>query len=370
MSRRILILANSGDGLSLFRMELIAELKKYGEVYIAMPFDSRVEEVRASGCELIETPMERRGMNPLKDIGLYRTYKKLIRRLRPDLVITYTIKCNVYGGYAARRCGAAYAVNVTGLGTAFQGSGLLSKLVTFMNKAALKKAKVVFFENVGNRDVFVDLGIVEKERTHPLHGAGVNLDRYPLTEYPADTDTTRFLFTGRVMKEKGIGELFSAMSRLHGEGYACELHVLGGYEEDYKVDIDRYTAEGWLHYHGYVPDVRPYVASSHCFVLPSYHEGMANVNLECASMGRPVITTRIHGCMEAVDEGKSGLLCGKEDADSLYNAMKTFLSLPRETRAAMGQAGRARMEDVFDKKKVVGETVQALGLGDLSTEER
>lgn len=362
MKKRILILANSGDGLYLFRMELIGRLQTFGDVMIAMPFDSRVEEVRSCGCELIESPMERRGMNPFKDLALCRFYKKLIREKKPDLVITYTIKPNIYGGYAARRSRVPYAVNITGLGTAFERGGLLTRLVTFMNKAALKKAKVVFFENTGNRDTFVRLGIVPPEKTHPLHGAGVNLDHYAYVDYPADTATTRFLFTGRVMREKGVGELFGAMRRLNAEGLPCELHILGGFEEDFRQTIDDAAGEGWLHYHGYVSDVRPYVADCHCFILPSYHEGMANVNLECAAMGRPVITTRIHGCMEAVIEGQSGLLCEKADEDSLYTAMKRFLSISREERVLMGRTGRAHMEDEFDKQKVVAETVEALGL--------
>ena len=362
MAKRILILTNSGDGICLFRMELIRTLKQYGDVMITMPFDSRVDEARASGCEIIESPMERRGMNPFKDISLYRFYRKLIREKKPDLVITYTIKPNVYGGYAARRSHVPYAVNVTGLGTAFERGGLLTSLVTFMNKAALKKAKVVFFENTDNRDTFVRLGIVPSEKTHILHGAGVNLERYAYAEYPKDSLTTRFLFTGRVMQEKGITELFGAMRRLRAEGFPCELHVLGGYEEDFKDEIERAETEGWLIYHGYVTDVRPYVTDCHCFVLPSYHEGMANVNLESASMGRPLITTRIHGCMEAVIEGTSGLLCERADEESLYRAMKQFLSLDREERARMGRAGRTHMENVFDKNKVVAETVEALGL--------
>ena len=162
------------------------------------------------------------------------------------------------------------------------------------------------------------------------------------------------------MKEKGIEELFAAMERLRSEGADCCLDVLGGYEENYAETIRRYEEQGWLRYHGYVTDVRPYIEKAHCFVLPSYHEGMANTNLECAAMGRPVITSNIPGCKEAVLDGVSGLLCEPKDTDSLYYAMKHFLSLSAETRAQMGKAGRKHMEEVFDKKKVVEETMKAL----------
>ena len=285
----------------------------------------------------------------------------MLRQEKPDLVITYTIKPNVYGGLACRLLGTAYAVNITGLGTAFQKDGLLKKLVTFLYRTALKKAKVVFFENSGNRQVFLDGNIVAEEKTCLLSGAGVNLQHYACAPYP-EGGTTRFLFVGRVMQEKGIGELFAAMERLRAEGADCCLDVLGGFEENYAQIIRRHEEAGWLHYHGYVTDVRPYIEKAHCFVLPSYHEGMANTNLECAAMGRPVITSNIPGCREAVLDGISGLLCEPKDADSLYEAMKRFLNLPQETRTQMGKAGRKHMEAVFDKKKVVSETLEALGL--------
>ena len=360
---KILLLANHSHGLYTFRNELISELIRKGhEVHVSVPDDGCLHELKALGCHFIMTDMDRRGMNPAKDFKLYRRYRYLICTQKPDLVITYTIKPNIYGGYAARRCKVPYAVNITGLGTAFQKPGMLRRLVTVMYKVALKKVKTVFFENQENRDVFVKLGIVPESKCILLHGAGVNLEHFSLTPYPPESDVTRFLFTGRVMAEKGVEELFSAMERLVSEGRKCELHVLGGYEEDYKAAIQKYEQAGWLHYHGFVQDVRPYIEDCHCFVLPSWHEGMANVNLESAAMGRPLITSRIHGCMEAVVEGESGLLCERKNADSLYEAMKAFMDLPYEKKKTMGLAGRRHMEAVFDKRKVVQETVAGLGL--------
>ena len=162
------------------------------------------------------------------------------------------------------------------------------------------------------------------------------------------------------MKEKGIEELFAAMERLQADRIPCTLDVLGGCEEDYSSLLARYEKSGWLHYHGYQKDVRPFIARAHCFVLPSWHEGMANTNLECAAMARPVITSRIHGCMEAVEEGISGLLCQPKDPESLYQAMRQFLALDTAAREEMGRAGRRRMEARFDKKKVVAATLERL----------
>lgn len=359
MKKRILILANNSDGLYGFRNELLRSLSEKGELVTSVPDDGRFGELEKIGCRVIETSVDRRGINPVKDLGLCLRYWKLLRREKPDLVITYTIKPNIYGGLVSRMLRIPYAVNITGLGTAFQNPGLLRSLVTFLYKIALKKAKVVFFENSGNRQVFLDAKIVPEEKTCLLSGAGVNLEHFTCAPYPEE-ETTRFLFVGRVMREKGVDELFCAMERLIAEGENCTLDILGGYEEDYEATIRRHEAAGWLRYHGYVKDVRPYIEKAHCFVLPSYHEGMANTNLECAAMCRPVITSDIPGCREAVIPGESGLLCKPQDADSLYETMKHFLSVPVQIRTQMGKAGRAHMENVFDKRKVVEETMRGL----------
>ena len=357
---KILILTNLDVGLYQFRKELLEKLLKNHEVYISLPYGELVEPLKELGCRFLDTNLDRRGLNPLKDFKLIKQYKRFIDTIAPDLVITYTIKPNVYGGLVSRIKKIPYAVNITGLGTAFQKRGLLRTFVKFLYKIGLKKAKVVFFENEENRQVLIRENIVNEAKTCLLHGAGVNIERYTLAEYPQDDSVTRFLFMGRVMKEKGVDELFKAMHRFHLEKASCELIMLGGYEEDYEEIIDKYSQEGWLKYYGYQEDVKPFIAQSHCFVLPSWHEGMANTNLESASMGRPVITSNIHGCLEAVEDGVSGFLFEKQDADDLYRAMKEFIALSYEERKAMGLAGRKRMEDVFDKRKVVDKTISWL----------
>lgn len=356
---KILILANNDVGLYQFRKELIEALIPGNEIYISLPNGDFVEPLKQMGCIFLDTPIDRRGMNPLRDMGLFLSYGKMLNKLQLDLVITYTIKPNVYGGFASSVLGIPYAVNITGLGTAFQSNGLLRKIVTMMYRLGCKKAKIVFFENSENRRIFINEKIVKEKQTCLLNGAGVNLSHYQLTDYPAG-DTTRFLFIGRVMKEKGIEELFAAMKRLISAGIPCTLDVLGGYEEDYQQLIEDYTAEGWLHYHGYQADVRPFIAQTHCFVLPSWHEGMANTNLECAASGRPVITSNIHGCLEAVEDGVTGFLCEKKNPEDLYRVMKQFAGLTFEERKAMGLSGRKRTETLFDKNQVVEKTIAHL----------
>ena len=362
MSERIIVLANSSDGLYGFRKELLEALAKKGHVWASVPDNGWFEALSRQGCEIIETPIDRRGINPATDLKLLLRYIQMIRRLKPTRVITYTIKPNVYGGIACRLLKVPYAVNITGLGTTFQKRGLLKTIVVTLYRLAIHGASTVFFENSGNMQTLLDMGIVRLPQCKLLNGAGVNLEQYSPAEYPREDCTTRFLFIGRVMAEKGVNALFAAMEQLIAEGYRCELDVLGYYEEDYKEKIYKYTQLGWLHYHGFQTDVKPFIARAHCFVLPSWHEGMANTNLECAAMARPLITSNIHGCKEAIAESVSGLLCEPQDTESLYRAMKQFIAMSHEERAAMGRAGRKHMEENFDKQKVVEQTLKGLGI--------
>lgn len=356
---KILILANSSKGLFGFRQELIAELLKKNTVCAYTPDNGSTDELRALGCEVFDLPVDRRGINPKKDLILFHRIMKYLGREKPDFLISYTIKPNIYGGLACRLLRVPYVANITGLGTAFQNKGMLRRIVKIMYRAGLRGARTVFFENEENRQIFINERIVSEKRTCLLMGAGVNLTRYYVTDYPTG-DTTKFLFMGRVMKEKGVDELFAAMRMLRKEGICCTLDVLGNFDEDYSEVIRECEAEGWLHYHGYQYDVRPFIENCHCFVLPSWHEGMANTNLECAASGRPVITSNIHGCMEAVIDGESGLLCAPKNVQSLYDTMKRFCELPWEQKRNMGLKGRKHMEDTFDKEKVVEETIRQI----------
>lgn len=360
--KRILILANFDVGLYKFRKELIQELLNRGnEVYISLPDGELVRNLEKMGCKFVNTAVDRRGINPKTDAKLMFFYHKLIKKLHPDMVITYTIKPNIYGGLMCRLLHVPYVVNITGLGTAFQSESKVKKLVTFLYKIALKKAKVVFFENIENRNTMLDLHIVNQDKTCVLNGAGVNLEEYSFCEYPTDGET-RFLFIGRVMKEKGVDELFEVAKKIKSEYENAYFDIVGPMEDNYKEQIDELVGKGIIEYYGYQEDVKPFIERCHCFVLPSYHEGMANTLLEAGAIGRPLITSRIHGCMEAVEEGKSGLLCKREDSNDLYRVIKIFLEKDYDQRKEMGKAGRRKMGELFDKKKVVEKTVRVIGV--------
>lgn len=355
---QILILANHSGGLYDFRKDLIAELKKQASVTVAVPHNDRWEELQLLADRVIELPVDRRGMNPVHDAKLFRRYRKMLRTVKPDLVLTYTVKPNVYGGLACRMAHVPYAVNITGLGSALENGGLLRKFVLALYRPALAGAKTVFFENAGNRDDLVATGVVPQGRDVVLHGAGVNLDDFPCAPYPQDAPL-RFLFVGRVMHEKGVDELFYSARQMKQEyGDGVEFHFVGSFEESYKPLMDELEQSGIVKYHGYQSDMRPFYAMSGCVVLPSYHEGMSNVLLEAASSGRPLITSAIPGCMEAVEDGVSGYLCESRNAEALLLSLRRFAQLTPEERRDMGLAGRRRMEALFDKKAVVERTVE------------
>lgn len=357
---QILILANHSGGLYDFRKDLILELKKYASVTVAVPHNDRWDELLHLADRVIELPIDRRGMNPLHDSKLFHQYRVILKEVKPDLVLTYTIKPNIYGGLACRMAHIPYAVNITGLGSAIENGGWLKKFVLALYKPALKGARVIFFENTGNRDTLAATGVVPKGRDAVLNGAGVNLDDYPYQSYPQE-GPVRFLFVGRVMHEKGVDELFAAAKRMKERyGSGVEFHIVGSFEEGYKPLMDELEKAGVVKYHGYQSDMKRFYAMASCVVLPSYHEGMSNVLLEAAASGRPLITSGIPGCREAVEDGVSGYLCPARDADALYGAMQRFMELSVEQRSEMGRRGRERMERQFSKTAVVTETIKHL----------
>ena len=357
---KILILTNHSYMLYRFRTELIRELMRDHEVVLSMPFVGHEEDFMALGLRCIETEVDRRGINPKRDLKLLNFYRKLLKAEKPDMVITYSIKPNIYGGWACQLLGIPYCSNVQGLGTAFQKPGL-AQMVTVMYKTALRKAKTVFFENQGNVNEFLNRHIIPEKKVTVLNGAGINLDAYTLRPYP-ENDRVRFLYLGRLMAEKGVGELLRAMKRLYEElGDKVALDIVGFYDDAVcQTQAEELIGMGAAVFHGFQSEPRPLYAAADCVVLASYHEGMSNVLLEAAATGRPVITSDIYGCREAVDEGVTGLLCTVKDADSLYAQMKKMALMPREERAQMGLDGRKKMERQFDKRIVVQNTVNAI----------
>lgn len=355
---KILILTNHSYMLYQFRKELILKLLEDHEVIISTPFVGHEDDLKEMGCQMINTYVDRRGINPLTDMKLIKRYKEIIKEVKPDKVITYSIKPNIYGGMVCKKMNIPYYCNVQGLGTAFQKK-VLAQLVTVLYKNAFKKVKTVFFENKGNTQVFIDKHIIPANKITLLNGAGVNLEQYHYLEYPTN-EKLHFLFVGRIMKEKGVDELFEVIQSLQNKNIV--LDIVGFFEDEYKEKIDELVEKNLAIFHGFQTDVRPYYQNANCVVLPSYHEGMSNVLLEASASGRPVITTDIPGCKEAVDDNITGYLCKAKDVNSLHDKMSQFYKLNNDQRKQMGIKAREKMEKEFDKKMVVEKTCEGLML--------
>lgn len=359
---KLLILANHYNTLRIFRRELLKALSSQHEVVVAMPpcDEANRDQIISYGTKVVFVAMSRRGMNPLADLKLFWDYYRLMSQERPDKVICYTVKCNIYGALACRLLGIPHYVNVTGLGTPLEKGGFAGWLVTRLYRFSLKQASAVFCENSGDGERLISGRMVRAEQLHVMPGAGVNLDEFAFTPYPTAESPVKFLFIGRIMQEKGVDELFEAIECLHADGIPFIFDFIGWYEEQYESRVRDMEARGLIRFHGFQSDVRPYIRDCHCSVLPSWHEGMSNTLLESASMGRPLITTRVHGCMEAVEEGVSGFLAPLRDAQALYQALKMFCLLPYAQKQHMGQAARRHVAKGFDKKMVISKTVNIL----------
>ncbi len=362
--KKILIVTNHSYMLYRFRLELIQKLSEKHEIILSMPFVGHEDDFQKLGFQCIDTKMERRGINPFKDLSLIRKYRRQLDEIQPNLVITFSIKPNVYVGWICGRKGIPYAAVVQGLGSAFERP-FLSRVASLLYRVALSRALTVFFENETNAKYFVQRNLVSFAKIKVLPGAGVNLKTYEYKDYPRN-DVFRFAYIGRIMKEKGISELFAACEELRNKGYKFILDLVGFYEDElkdvYKKEVDRQVIKGYANDHGFKEDPRPYYEIADCIVMPSYHEGMSNVVLEAAATGRPVIATDIPGCREAIDDGVSGLLVMPRDVVSLTEAMETMLKMSTEEREQMGKEGRKKMAKEFDKDKTVEETIRNLPL--------
>lgn len=361
MGHNILIISNTIRGLHSFRKEVIKAIRDKGfDVYISVPDDSpKADYFKEIGCHIIQTPFDRRGMNPFADFKLMLQYRSLMKRIRPVAVLTYTVKPNVYGGIAARLCKIPQLANVTGLGDAVENGGWLKKLTVILYKTGLKKANTVFFQNESNRNYCLKEGIV-RGNSFLLPGSGVNLLLHEYQEYPKDEGKTRFLFIARLLKDKGTDEFFETARVIKSKYPDTEFQIVGRVEGDYQKELDELETKGIVSFYGLQMDVRPFLGAVECTIMPSYHEGMSNVNLESAANGRPVITTDVPGCRETVKDGITGYLITPRSSESLINAVERFIALPYNQRVLMGKEARKYVEHHFDRNIVINAYLHAI----------
>ena len=350
---RVLILANFDVGLYKFRRELLEELTKEHEVFFSVPKGEFVEAIQKIGCKFVPCELlDRHGTNPVKEFQLIGYYRKILKDIKPDIVFTYTIKPNVYGGMVCASLGIPYVANITGLGTAVENGGLMQKITLTLYRMGLRKAQKVFFQNAENRDFMVNRGIV-KGAYDLLPGSGVNLSQYQCLPYP-DRDTVDFVFVARVMKEKGIDQYLDAAKEIRKRHPETRFHICGFCEQDYQTELEALEQQGIVIYHGLVSDMTQIYKITACTVHPTYYpEGLSNVLLESSASGRPIITTNRSGCREVVDDGVNGFVVREKDSADLIEKIEKFLALPVEDRKKMGLAGRAKVEREFDRQIVV-----------------
>lgn len=353
---KILILSNFANGLFLFRKEIVSSFIERGHsVLICVPMDENCEKLESLGAGIIPCHLERRGMNPVRDLKLLQEYLTILKMEKPDLVLTYTIKPNLYGCLAAKFRRIPYAMTITGLGTALENPGLLAKALLVFYHYVTAKAQCVFFQNKDNMN-FMQNHHIALKNAYLLPGSGVNLKDHPFCTYPSEENGIHFLAVLRIMKDKGIEEYLYAAQEISKAYPNVFFELVGEYEEEsrptYEPMIQQLEQEGHLTYHGHINNVPEVMADCHILVHPSYHEGLSNVCLEAAACGRGVLTTDVAGCRETVTSG-SGILFTVKSKESLVDAIQTVLSYSTEERRHMGVCGRKYVEDHFDRQIVV-----------------
>ncbi len=353
---RILILASISKAFRNFSFELLEAMLAAGcEVVISIPDDPVNADFEKIGCRVIPSPLSRHGMNPFAELRLLKEYRSLLRTIRPDVVLTYTIKPNSYGGLLCRFSGVPYIATITGLGTIFYNDSAVNRMIRRLLRAGLAGAGCILFQNEYNRDLMIGKGFV-RGRHRLVAGSGVNLKKHSFLPFPADDGKVRFLLAARAQKEKGVAEYLEAAERIRAHHPECEFHFAGLSEEpEYAEKIRLAHEKGLLVDHGFLPfdEMRKLMESIQAVVLPSWHEGMSNILLESAAAGRPLLASDIPGCRETMIPGRSGLLFAPRDADSLTAALERFLALSRAERETMGREGRRHVEERFDRQNVV-----------------
>ena len=367
--RRIVISSSTSWALYNVRRNLIARLIEMGhEVVAAAPTDSYTTKLVELGCRHVDLPIDNTGTSIFTDLRLFLRFRQLMAECRPDLFLGFTVKPNIYGSLAARLSGVPVINNVTGLGSAFAPGSRLRPLVIFLYRLALRRSHCVFFQNADDQALFGALRIGDADRTALLPGSGIDLTHFepgPSDDAAADGPVT-FLLVSRLIREKGIDDYVAAARSLLPQFPTLRFQILGPLEPDNPSAVGRerlnqWQAEGLIDYLGEAADVRPALSAADCIVLPSYYrEGVPRSLLEGAALAKPVITTDMPGCRDAVIDGETGLLCRPRDPLDLARQMAVIARMSTADRRAMGEAGRLLMAQRFDESVVIDRYMAAI----------
>jgi glycosyltransferase involved in cell wall biosynthesis len=354
--RTVVFAANSAWNILNFRMNLVCALADEGLAAVALvpPGEGEVDLKRA-GVPVHTLPMSPEDTSPLSGFMLVVRYVQALRRIRPAAFLGFTPKPNIFGSMAASALGIPAINNVTGLGTAFIHGGVLGALVPNLYRVALRRSHRVFFHNEEDRNLFLERRMVSREQAAVIPGSGVDLERFKATPLPGEGDGLTFLFIGRLLWEKGVGEFVEAARMVKAQVPKARFQILGPADEGKRgvptAEIGRWRNEG-IEYLGTAPDVRPFIEAADCVVLPSYREGMPRVLLEAAAMGRPLIGADVPGCRQIVREGETGFLADVRSGASLADKMMELIRFQPSARAEMGRRARQLVEAEFSEKLV------------------
>lgn len=352
--KTVLFLANHFITLYSFRKEMIKRMLDEGhDVILSLPKSDENTYFIDLGCKVIETDIDRRGINPLKDMMLIHQYAKILKSIRPDIVFSFTIKPNIYGSLANRQVGYKQVCNITGTGATFLKNNLMSSICKMLYKVSVKHCYKVFFQNTGDRDFFIRHRMV-KDNYSMIPGSGCNLEQHAFSELP-EGNSLNFIYIGRVMKLKGIDEYLSCAKYIHNKYPDANFYIAGWNEEpEYMQKVNEAESDGYIKYLGFRKDIDECIKKCHCTILASYGgEGVPNVLLETAANGRICIASRINGSRDVIDEGKTGFLFTPGDSNDLIKQVEYFISLSPEKRNEMGRLGRKKIERDFDREIVI-----------------
>jgi len=357
-NKTILFLSNHFITLFFFRKELIKRLCERGHrVVLTMPDDERKDFFTDMGCEIIITPMSRRGTNPVEDMKLLAQYRRIMKDVKPDIIFSYTIKPNIYGCMASNALGYKQVCNVTGIGSSFMKESIITKISRVLYRISMKKAYKVYFQNTGDRDYFISHRMI-RDNWEMLPGSGVNLEQHRLCPMP-ESDELRFIYIGRLMSMKGVEQYFEAAKAIKEKYPNTKFYAAGFVEEDkYQSMVDQYHEKGIIEYLGFRKDIDRWIEHCHCTVLPSLGgEGVPNVLLESAATGRVCIASDIHGSRDVVDHNVSGFLFAPGNSGELIEMLERFIALDDGERRQMGLRARSKMEREFDREFVIAKYI-------------
>ena len=358
---KVAIAINTSWNILNFRAGIIKELIKNGhDVYTISPEDSSTKELEALGCKSHHISLENSGMNPLKDFGYYRDFVKALDTIQPGIVLSYTIKPNIYGSIACNKRNIPVINNISGLGTAFLWNKALKTLVKNLYRYAFKNSSHIFFQNIHDKNLFLEEINIPETITSILPGSGVDTKHFAPVKRSKDSANFTFLMISRLLIDKGITEYCDAAKMLKSEGHDITFQVLGKAEEGHKrgyskQKIESLANEGIIEYLGTTTDVREYIASADCIVLPSYREGTARTLLEAASMAKPIVATDVPGCNNVVINEENGLLCQVRDTESLASKLREMALSDGSKLKCYAENSRKKAVEEFDESLVINQ---------------